>query len=164
MVAALERLFADPEDVVRFTVGRFRISPDAPAVVPGHAWFTIDFRHPDEAVLARLGDEVRPVCEAHAGPCDVAVIETSRSRPVPFTSDVPDLVEAASRRLGLSSMRMISGAGHDAMRLAAVCPSGMVFVPCERGVSHNETENARPEDLAAGASILLEVLIELANR
>jgi N-carbamoyl-L-amino-acid hydrolase len=164
MVAALERLFEDPEDVVRFTVGRFRISPDAPAVVPGHAVFTIDFRHPDEAVLARLGDEVRPVCEANAGPCEVAVIETSRSRPVPFTSDVPDLVEAASRRLGLSSMRMISGAGHDAMRLARVAPAGMVFVPCERGISHSEAENAKPQDLAAGARVLAETLVALAGR
>jgi N-carbamoyl-L-amino-acid hydrolase len=164
MVAALERLFEDKDDVVRFTVGRFRVSPDAPAVVPGHAFFTIDFRHPDEAVLARLGDQVKPVCEANAGPCAVAVVETSRSRPVPFTSEVPDLVEAASNRLGLSSMRMISGAGHDAMRLARVAPTGMVFVPCERGISHSEVENAKPEDLAAGARVLAETLVELAGR
>jgi N-carbamoyl-L-amino-acid hydrolase len=92
------------------------------------------------------------------------VVETSRSRPVPFTSEVPDLVEAASNRLGLSSMRMISGAGHDAMRLARVAPTGMVFVPCERGISHSEVENAKPEDLAAGARVLAETLVELAGR
>jgi N-carbamoyl-L-amino-acid hydrolase len=61
-------------------------------------------------------------------------------------------------------MDMPSGAGHDAMHIAKLCPAGMIFVPCERGVSHNESENATPADLAAGARVLVEVLVELANR
>ena len=164
MIAALEKHFADPEDVVRFTVGRLRVQPDAPAVVPGHVSFTIDFRHPKEEVLERLGNEVRPICEKHAGACKVTVIETSRSKPVPFTRDVPDVIERASDKLGLSSMRMISGAGHDAMKIAAVAPAGMIFVPCWRGISHNETENATPGDLIAGTRVLAETLVELANK
>ena len=59
---------------------------------------------------------------------------------------------------------MISGAGHDAMMLARVCPTGMIFVPCERGLSHNEAENASPSDLAAGARVLADVLVDLANQ
>jgi N-carbamoyl-L-amino-acid hydrolase len=77
---------------------------------------------------------------------------------------VPDLVEAASDRLGLPSMRMISGAGHDAMRLARVAPTGMVFVPCERGISHSEAVNAKPQALAAGARVLADTLVALAGR
>jgi N-carbamoyl-L-amino-acid hydrolase len=59
---------------------------------------------------------------------------------------------------------MPSGAGHDAMHIATLCPTGMIFVPCEHGISHNEIENATPADLAAGARVLVEVLVELANR
>lgn len=164
MVAALEKVFHDdPTDTVRFTIGRFRIRPDAPAVVPGHALFTIDFRHPDEAVLTRLGDQVAGICAAHAKKCAVTVTETSRSRPVPFASNVPDLIESAAASLDLRRMRILSGAGHDAMHLAAVCPTGMIFVPCEKGISHNETENATPADLAAGTRVLAATLVELAD-
>ena len=74
------------------------------------------------------------------------------------------LVEAASGALGLPSMRLPSGASHDAMYLSRLCPTGMIFVPCERGVSHNEAENALPSDLAAGARVLTATLAELANR
>ena len=52
----------DPKDVVRFTVGRFDVSPNSMAVVPGHVLFTIDFRHPDEDVLTRLGDQIETIC------------------------------------------------------------------------------------------------------
>jgi N-carbamoyl-L-amino-acid hydrolase len=61
-------------------------------------------------------------------------------------------------------MDIFSGAGHDAMHLASVCPTGMLFVPCEKGISHNEVENARPADLAAGAQVLASCLLERANR
>jgi len=164
IVAALERLFHDdPTDTVRFTVGRFRIRPDAPAVVPGYAMFTIDFRHPEETVLTKLGDQVAGICAAHVGKCSVKVTETSRSRPVPFTSNVPDLIERAAAGLDYRRMRILSGAGHDAMHLAKVCPTGMIFVPCENGISHAEIENATPADLAAGTRVLAAALVELAN-
>ncbi len=164
MVGALERVFHDdPSDTVRFTVGRFRVRPDAPAVVPGHVMFTIDFRHPEEAMLTKLGDQIQGICAAQAGPCRVTVAETSRSRPVPFQSNVPDILDGAAAGLAYSRMRILSGAGHDAMHLATVCPTGMIFVPCERGVSHNETENATPGDLAAGTRVLAASLVALAN-
>ncbi|HLM11876.1 MAG TPA: M20/M25/M40 family metallo-hydrolase, partial [Reyranella sp.] len=74
------------------------------------------------------------------------------------------LVRDKAGALGLTSMDMPSGAGHDPMHIARLCPAGMIFVPCERGISHNEAENATPADLAAGARVLVEVLEELANR
>ena len=58
----------------------------------------------------------------------------------------------------------MSGAAHDAVYIARVAPTAMIFVPCEGGISHNESENATPADLAAGARVLVEVLVELANR
>jgi N-carbamoyl-L-amino-acid hydrolase len=74
------------------------------------------------------------------------------------------MVRGAANGLRLTNMDMPSGAGHDAMHIATLCPAGMIFVPCERGISHNEIENATPADLAAGARVLVEVLVELANR
>jgi N-carbamoyl-L-amino-acid hydrolase len=61
-------------------------------------------------------------------------------------------------------MRLASGASHDANYLARICPSGMLFGPCEKGISHNEAENAQPSDLAAGARVLTAVLLDLADR
>ena len=74
------------------------------------------------------------------------------------------LVRAKASTLQLPNMDMPSGAGHDAMHIARLCPAGMIFVPCERGISHNEIENATPSDLAAGTRVLVEVLEALANR
>lgn len=163
MVGALDRLMHDEDDVVRFTIGRFEVSPGSPNTVPGRVFFTIDFRHPDAHTLKRLGDQVQAVCRAHAGPCSVGIEETFHSLPCAFDSMVVDTVRAAVRDLGIAAMELPSGANHDARFLAGICPTAMIFVPCERGVSHNEAENASPPDLAAGARILAETLVRLAD-
>jgi N-carbamoyl-L-amino-acid hydrolase len=164
MVAALEGLMADPTDVVRFTVGRFEVSPNSPNTVPGRVFFTVDLRHPDPAVLQRLGDQVAAVCAAHARGCAVAVTPTFDAAPTHFTQDIVTAVSAAAARLGLPHRDIFSGAFHDAKFLAEVAPTGMIFVPCARGISHNPAESAKPADLAAGARVLAEVLTELAER
>ncbi len=163
MVDALQQLMADPTDTVRFTVGRFEVSPGSPNTVPGHVLFTVDFRHPEEEALVRLGDQVAALCQKLAGPCTVTVRETTRNPPTWFDRKVIDLVARAAGELNLPATEIFSGAGHDARYLAPICPSGMIFVPCERGISHNEAENATPEDLAAGARVLAKVLTELAD-
>ena len=86
------------------------------------------------------------------------------SPPVKFDTNCVAAVKAGAEELGYASMAIISGAGHDACYMSRVAPTGMVFIPCEDGISHNEIENAAPADLAAGARVLVEVLIELANR
>ncbi|MCL4765015.1 MAG: Zn-dependent hydrolase [Hyphomicrobiaceae bacterium] len=164
MIAALRRLMHDDEDKARFTVGRFIVSPNGTSVVPAHVLFTIDFRHPDDEALARLGDQIKPVCADNAGPCQVTVSETRRVPTHWFPDLVPDAILAAAQRLEIPHMHIFSGAGHDARYLLARCPSGMIFVPCEKGISHTEAENAKPEDLAAGAKVLAEAMVALANR
>ena len=74
------------------------------------------------------------------------------------------MVEDYAARLGHSVMRLPSGAGHDAGHINHLCPTSMIFVPCERGLSHNEAENAAPADLAAGAQVLAACLVDLANQ
>ncbi len=85
----------------------------------------------------------------------------ARFEPVTFDDRVIDLVEATARRHGRAVTRLPSGAGHDAQMLARVCPSGMVFVPSHRGISHNPAEHTDPEHLIAGADVLLEVMLAL---
>jgi N-carbamoyl-L-amino-acid hydrolase len=160
---ALQKLMQDDTDTVRFTIGRFEVSPGSPNTVPGHVLFTIDFRHPEDEVIARLGDQVETICQELAPPCAVTVKETTRNPSTWFDRKVVDLVAKAARDLNLPAMEIFSGAGHDARYMAPICPSGMIFVPCEKGVSHNEAENATPQDLAAGARVLAKVLTELAD-
>lgn len=162
-IAALNAWMHDPADVLRFTVGRLDVEPNVPNSVASRALFTIDLRHPEAAVLAERGDRIPALCREAAGPCTVEVRETLALPPCRFDAGVVDLVERHAGALGLAARRMPSGAFHDARYLADVCPTGMIFVPCERGVSHNEAENARPEDLAAGARVLADVLADLAG-
>ena len=164
MVGALQELMHDEADIVRFTVGRFEVTPNSPNTVPGRVLFTIDFRHPETEVLKRLGDQVDSVCRAHAKGCGVAVTETLNSPPTTFDPDVLGVLRDAAARQGLAHMDIMSGATHDAKYMAGLTPSGMLFVPCARGISHNESESAASGDLAAGARVLAEAMIALANR
>ena len=164
MVNVLEELMADESDTVRFTIGRFECHPGSPATVPGHAFFTIDFRHPDHDLIARISAQIAPTCEAHARGCTVTVRPIMEIPPLVFDPTLIDMVEGYAARLGHPVMRMPSGAGHDAGHINHLCRSGMIFVPCERGVSHNEAENATPADLAAGARTLAACLVDLANQ
>ncbi|MBI3937363.1 MAG: hydantoinase/carbamoylase family amidase [Betaproteobacteria bacterium] len=164
MIHDLERAMRDPQDRVRFTVGAFDVEPNAPLVVPARVRFTVDVRHPENAVMERLGDQVGDICLRHARGCVVSVTENARAPSISFSEEVVNTVESAASRLGLRHMRIFSLAGHDSRELFKVCPTGMIFVPCKAGVSHNEAESATAADLAAGARVLAEVVVELANR
>jgi len=72
-------------------------------------------------------------------------------------------VRGATRELGYSNMEMVSGAGHDSLYVATVAPTSMIFVPCQDGISHNEGENAKPEDLEAGCNVLLHAMLRMAG-
>ena len=163
IVSALHEVFHDAEDNNRFTIGRFELEPGSPYIVPRHVRFYIDFRTGDAEVLERLGNQVDRICQDHAAPCTVTVHQFNHVLPRMFTDEVPDRIEEATKRLGHPYMRIFSGAGHDAQNFVGVCPTGMIFVPCEDGVSHAEHENAKPADLAAGVQVLADVMVELAN-
>ena len=164
MVNALYELTQDDTETVKFTVGRFEVFPGSPNIVPGRVFFTVDIRHPDNEVLSGLCDQVEPICKAQAGPCTVSVTETLNSPSMAFDRSVVDVVRQVAQRLNLPHMDIMSGPGHDAKLMASRYPSGMIFVPCEKGISHAEAEYASPKDLAAGARVLAEVLVELAGR
>jgi beta-ureidopropionase / N-carbamoyl-L-amino-acid hydrolase len=164
IAAAMYEATADADDTLRFTIGRVDVHPGSPNTVPGKASFTIDMRHPQDVVLEAHEKKLLDIVAARAAPCIARIDRVTAVAPTDFDRRVIDLVRAKADTLKLSNMDMPSGAGHDAMHIAKLCPAGMIFVPCERGVSHNESENATPADLAAGARVLVEVLVELANR
>ena len=164
IINALTELTHDADDVTRFTVGRMLVTPNSPNSVASHVLFSVDLRHPDPARIAALGAAVEPLARKAAQHCTVKVTPTLHDDPCVFNAQVTDAIEDAAATLALPRMRLASGASHDAMYMARMCPTGMIFVPCEKGVSHNEAENAAPADLAAGARVLTAALIELANR
>lgn len=163
-ITALNTLMHDPADVLRFTVASIEVQPNTSNSVAGLARFTIDFRHPDNAVLQARGNAIAGVIQAAVRNCTVTLTERFHAVPAHFDPLVPDAVEAAAKAQGLRALRMPSGAFHDAQFLVPVCPTGMIFVPCRAGVSHHPAEYATPEALAAGTRVLAQVLADLANR
>ena len=160
MVTAIDRAAADPADV-KLTVGLFQVSPNAPSVVPAAVLFSVDLRHPDDALVDRLDAEIRRLVEAERGPCEVELRQIQHNPSVVFSRELAREIASISRELAISSRELASAAGHDARQLAAVCPTGMIFVPCRDGISHNPAEWAEPDDLTAGARVLADLLHRL---
>ena len=146
------------------TVGSIRLHPSLVNVVAARAVVTVDLRNTDEQALQeaerRLAAELDRIAEAEG--VTVTARSTARFEPVTFDPAVVDLVASTAADMGLSVRRMPSGAGHDAQMMARVCPTGMVFVPSVKGISHNPAEHTEPEDLVAGANVLLRTLVKLA--
>jgi N-carbamoyl-L-amino-acid hydrolase len=162
-IEALNALTRDPADVLRFTVGRIEVHPNTSNSVADRVRFTIDLRHPDAAMLTTKGDAVAETVRAAMRNCEAVVTERFHALPTTFQPQVPDAVERAAAALGLRTLRMPSGAFHDAQFLVPVCPTGMIFVPSRGGVSHHPSEYTSPEQLAAGARVLAATLHELGN-
>ncbi len=163
IIEKLNQHFLDETDTTRFTVGRFELTPNSPNTVAERAVFTIDFRHPDNKVLQNKGDQILTIAKAVAQPCEVKVLETFTSAPVHFPHKMVEAIELSALKLELANIKMPSGAFHDAMFLAAHCPTGMIFVPSKGGVSHHPDEFTSAEELASGARVLSEALVSLAN-
>jgi N-carbamoyl-L-amino-acid hydrolase len=147
------------------TVGSLQLHPDLVNVVAAQARLTVDLRNTDDALLRdaeqRLATFLQELADEEG--VQISARPLARFAPVAFDDRVVGLVEATARRLGHSTRRLPSGAGHDAQMLARVCPSGMVFVPSVKGISHNPAEYTQPDDLVAGANVLLQVVLALAE-
>jgi N-carbamoyl-L-amino-acid hydrolase len=161
-IAALNALMHDPEDVLRFTVGRIVVEPNTSNSVANRASFTIDFRHPDKAVLLARGDAVAGVVQQAVRNAGVTVQENFHALPVEFAPAVIEAVERAASAQRFRHIRLPSGAFHDAQFVVPLCPTGMIFVPCHKGISHNPAEYSEPGQLAAGTRVLAQTLAELA--
>jgi len=165
VAARLREVVAAVGDGQVATVGSLRLDPGLVNVVARQAELTVDLRHPDEESLQAAERQLANLLASVAGAEGVEVSSESLARfaPVRFDERVVELVERTAGRVGWAVQRIFSGAGHDAQMLARVCPAGMVFVPSRDGISHNPAEHTDQDDLVAGADVLLQTLLTLAN-
>ncbi|MGE3651517.1 MAG: hydantoinase/carbamoylase family amidase, partial [Reyranellaceae bacterium] len=147
------------------TVGAAELRPNLINVIANRARFTLDLRNTDEALLQeaerRAFAFIDDTCRAEG--CTVERRTLARFEPVEFAPDMIERVERLADAHGRSVMRLPSGAGHDAQMMARLCPTGMIFVPSVKGLSHNVAEFTHPADIEAGAAILLDLMLELAE-
>jgi N-carbamoyl-L-amino-acid hydrolase len=147
------------------TVGMMEVRPNSRNVIPGEVFMTVDLRHPSDERLAEMDRELHGALEAAAkdAKLEFKIEQVMLVEAVPFEETCVAAVRKGAERYGHGHRDIVSGAGHDAVYMAQVAPTGMIFVPCEDGISHNEIENATPEDLAAGCEVLLHAVLEKAG-
>ncbi|WP_421723789.1 M20 family metallo-hydrolase [Bauldia sp.] len=147
------------------TIGAVELHPNLVNVVPERAVITLDLRNPDEERLKAVEAGAAELLDRIAERREVGVKtrKLARFEPVAFAPAIVDSIEAHAAKLGYSSRRMYAGAGHDAQMIARMCPAGMIFIPSKNGLSHNVTEYSAPEEIARGAGLLLEAVLDLAG-
>jgi N-carbamoyl-L-amino-acid hydrolase len=145
------------------TVGHIEVSPNAPNVIPGSAKLTIEFRDLSPDTLQRLGEALRVRARdiAEKTRTTIELTPASLAPPAAASPDVQRAIERAAAALSLNTMRMPSGAGHDAQMMAQIAPMGMIFVPSVAGISHSPKELTYWDDCANGANVLLGAVLEI---
>src|SRR5258706_1519510 len=147
------------------TVGLLHVSPNSRNVIPGSVFFAVDLRHPDDAVLLEMANDLEAIVDRVTSELKLThnLQEIWYSPPAPFDKACIASVRRAAEEGGYAHRDIVSGAGHDAGNISRVAPTAMIFVPCAGGISHNESESATPEDLAAGCNVLLRAVLEHAS-
>ena len=149
----------------RGTVGMVHVFPNSRNVIPGRVKFSIDLRNSTDALVDQMVDEVKAFAARLQAETGLGIqIDLVSSYPAQaFHPDCTEAVARAAQALGYSHMPAVSGAGHDAVYTARLAPSGMIFIPCKDGISHNEIEDAQPGHVAAGCNVLLHAMLERAG-
>jgi len=164
MVQLVNQVGLDNAPLACATVGMLDVFPNSRNVIPGRVTFTIDFRHPDDAVLANMDlmmrEGVDKIVASIGLECELEQI--FYYGPIAFDKGCIDAVRIGTEAHGYSSRDIVSGAGHDACYLAAVAPTSMVFIPCIDGISHNEIEDVKPKWITAGANVVLAAMLSKA--
>src|SRR5438045_5888910 len=139
--------------------------PNSRNVIPGEVKFSVDFRHPEDPGLKRMEAQLRDACKRVESECmvEIRIEEVVYFPPCHFDAECVAAVRAGAQAGGYPSLEIVSGAGHDAVYVANVAPTAMIFVPCAEGISHNELEDAKPADLAAGCNVLLNAMLARAG-
>lgn len=147
------------------TVGLLEVQPGAMNVVPGKVEMWVDFRGIDHDSIIEsiqdLKDVITTIAEGQQTAITIEVI--SSDKPVEMDRSLRDLMEQQCRKAGLPYRSMSSGAGHDAMNMARLTKSGLIFIPCKQGISHNPEESISEEDFFIGLNILTQTIEQLAK-
>ena len=164
VVLEVNRIALAFPDYARGTVGSMQVKPNSRNVVPGEVRMSVEFRNQKDETLSAMVAALRESLKAIETECRVAIelTEVTYFPPCRFDPSMVGAVRDAAAALGYTRRDIVSGAGHDAVYVARVAPTAMIFVPCEGGISHNEIENATPQDLAAGCNVLLHAALSRA--
>ena len=162
MVDMVNRIGLDNAPVACATVGMMEVYPNSRNVIPGRVFLTIDFRHPDDDVLKGMDAAMREAAKAIADDIglEMELEQIFYFAPVHFEESCVSAVRAGAAACDYSMREIVSGAGHDACFVANVAPTGMIFIPCVDGISHNEVEDAKPEWVTAGCDVLLHAVLD----
>jgi N-carbamoyl-L-amino-acid hydrolase len=149
----------------RGTVGMVQVFPNSRNVIPGQVTFSIDFRNMTDALVDQMDAALRDYAAslAQSSGRTIEIRQVSHYPAAPFHPECKDAVRRAAENLGYSHMDIVSGAGHDAVYMSMLAPTGMIFIPCKDGISHNEIEDTKPEQVTAGANVLLQAMLERAG-
>jgi len=171
MLAAAEltlevnRIATTYPDNARGTVGHLQVKPNSRNVIPGEVRMTVDLRNAKDSTLSAMKKDLLATADhvATKRRVSISLTEVVYFPPSEFAPELVSRVRSAARDLGFSHRDIVSGAAHDAVYMARVAPTAMIFVPCEGGISHNEIENARASDCAAGCNVLLQAVLATAG-
>jgi hydantoinase/carbamoylase family amidase len=171
-LAGAARLLCELRELARRTagatanVGKISVAPGGTNVIPGVCDFTIDVRAPTMETLEELDRNARAILDDVAldERLDVEISELYRLEPVELNPGLTGIVEQSADTLGVTNLRLSSGAGHDAMILARHVPSAMLFVPSRHGISHSPKEYTSDLQCKTGAQVLAQALQRLASR
>lgn len=143
------------------TVGLLEVRPNSRNVIPGEVFFTIDLRDPSDKNLEKMEAEIKKEFSKIVENSQVTYVleETLYSPAVHFNKTCIAEVEKSAKALNYPARKMVSGAGHDSAYIAKAAPTAMIFIPCEKGISHNESERTEPAQVAAGTDVLLQVVL-----
>jgi N-carbamoyl-L-amino-acid hydrolase len=146
------------------TVGRIRAEPGAPNVIPGRVVMSLELRDLSTEKIASIFDRIEAAARSIGEETGTEIVFEPlyvSAAPPPTDERVRRLIDESARSLGLTTKRMPSGAGHDAQEMARIAPTGMIFVPSVKGISHSPKEFTRPEDMANGANVLLQTILRI---
>ena len=161
----LYRLADDFKPWARITFGDIRAEPGARNTVPERVVTAVDLRHPDRRQVGNMERIMREIVSSECARYRLSwdVKQEFDSPATRFDEDCINAVRNATATLGYAGKEMVSGAGHDSVYVSRIAPTSMIFIPCEGGLSHNEAENARREDVEAGCNVLLHAMLEMAD-
>jgi len=163
-IRLLDGIFELAEDFApdsRVTIGSVETVPGVRNTVPGSVKFSVDIRHPEPGTLTRMHSRLTQICKSLP---KANLKEIWHSSPVHFHDGCIEIIESSAENLALSSRRIVSGAGHDAVYINRVMPGGMIFTPCKDGISHHPDEFIEQKHIEAAANVLLHSVLKTAKK
>ena len=165
IVDAVNKIGLDNQPYACATVGMLESYPNSRNVIPGKVFMTVDLRHPNDDILAKMDRELKQAVDDITSSIGLELDFDPfwYYAPIKFDDSCVNAVRSGVEVGGYTHRDMVSGAGHDACYLSKVTPTGMIFIPCVDGISHNEVEDAKPEWVEAGGQVLLQAMITKAD-